>query len=160
MGAARMEVTLLQQDCRETGKTALGAAVTPAVRGATPFPVLPITIGAGQAVVHRGWAAAREAALAALRSGPCVVVVVGAPGTGKTLLLDELACALDQAGVTTVLHRRGDLGADEATTPDAQAAFWVMLVDEADRIDEAALGRLAAEPTIRLGARVQAYPGR
>ncbi len=132
-------MNLRQQDTSAAGMTA-------AVTGLTLLPVLPITIGAGQAVAHRGWIAAREAALAALRAGPCVVAVAGAPGTGKTLLLEELARVLGESGIATTMHRRGDLGGDEtAGARDTEAVFRVALIDEADRMDEAALARLAAE---------------
>ncbi len=139
-------MNLRQQDHRAAGTIAAGAAATWAGPGAAPLPVLPITIGAGQAIAHRGWVAAREAALAALRSGPSLVAIAGAPGTGKTLLLEELARVLTASGAAITLHRRGDLGQDAAAgAGDAQAAFRVVLIDEADRMDETALARLAAD---------------
>ncbi len=139
-------MTPVRQDYRNIGKPASGPTVRVALSTATPFPVLPVTIEAGQAVAHRGWRKARERALTAFLSGPCVVVVAGGPGTGKTLLLEELARALKTAGAATILHRRGDLGQDGWITPDGQATFRVMLIDEADRMDGAALAHLAADP--------------
>ncbi len=145
--------------------------------GGSTLPVLPITIGADQAVAHSAWTAAREAALAALLSGPSVVVVAGPPGTGKTLMLEDLALALDRSGAATLLHRRGDLGSlagpgpagagaqpdgferpgglewpqdpempGRGLAPDVLPAFRVRLIDEADRLDDAALAALAADP--------------
>jgi hypothetical protein len=48
-------------------------------------------VGPEHAIAHRTWQAARDQALAAVLGGPCLVLVVGPAGTGKTLLLEELA---------------------------------------------------------------------
>ena len=85
---------------------------------------------------HQGWREAHDQVLAALAAGPRLVALLGPAGTGKTLLLRELAHALRAAGRKAELVARGDLHFDAATSE-------VVLVDEAARLDEAALRSLA-----------------
>ncbi len=85
---------------------------------------------------HQGWRTARDQVLAALAAGPGLVALLGPAGTGKTLLLSELARALRAAGRETELVGRGDLHFNAGT--DA-----VVLVDEAARTEEATLSSLA-----------------
>jgi len=108
---------------------------------ASPFP---ITIGPEQAVAHRGWREARERVLAAARAGPSLVLVLGPAGTGKTLLLQDAARALRAEGIDVLLNLRGDVPADAPTEKAAGGTRRrVVLIDEADRLNEAMLDRLA-----------------
>ncbi len=86
--------------------------------GLAGFPFRLQTVPA-EAVPHRSWARAREAALAALSRGESVAAL-GRPGTGKTLLLQSLWQALRDAG-----RRPGTLG---------QADCDVVIVDEAGAV--------------------------
>ena len=108
-----------------------------------PFP---ITIGPEQAVAHRGWVEARDRALSVIGAGHGLVLVLGAPGSGKTLLLQEIARTLRAAGVDVILLPRGDLVLDLAETEMAAAGMGqrrrVVLIDEAHRMNEAALNHL------------------
>ncbi len=85
---------------------------------------------------HQGWRAARDQVLAALAAGPGLITLLGPAGTGKTLLLRDLARSLQAAGREVELVGRGDLQFDAGATD-------VVLVDEAARMDEAALDSLA-----------------
>ncbi len=126
------------------GETDASQAIVQAPR-ATRFPVLPLTIAAGEAVAHHGWTVARQEAMGAFRFGPAIVVVSGGPGTGKTLLLEELAHALAETGAPTTLCQRGDLSPEEVA-PLGDAPFRILLIDEADRMDLPALASLATNP--------------
>lgn len=120
----------------------------------------PAASDAGSPVAHRAWREARERALAAVRAGGGLVVVLGPPGTGKSLLLRELARALGRDGHDVLLRPRGDVpvetdsraAGDAAGDAPGEAAGAlgprVVLIDEAHRLDGAALDRLG-----RLGAR-------
>lgn len=89
-----------------------------------------------EAIAHPGWRQARAAVLAALGRGEAVVLL-GLPGTGKTLLLQDLAQALRHEGWSVRLVERGD-----ALHPALRAD--VLLVDEAGRMGADALDRLCA----------------
>ena len=93
-------------------------------------------IAPADAVVHRSWREARDAALAALAGGQARIAVLGDTGTGKTLLLHVLAEALREQGRTLSVSGSGWLPAElssEAT----------VLLDDAERLDEATLRQLA-----------------
>ncbi len=131
---------------------------------AAPLPGLgspfPITIGPEQAVAHRGWIEARDRVLSVLLAGRGLVLLLGAPGTGKTLLLQEIARTLRADGTDVLLLPRGDLVIDaaEAELADAGAGRRrrAVLIDEADRTTEAALdhlGRLGTRAFVLAGTR-------
>ncbi len=132
----------------QTRARAMGAVSGTGIAGPLPSTgsPFPITIGPEQAVAHHGWAEARDRVLSAVLDGPSLVLVLGAPGTGKTLLLQELARTLRAAGTDVVLQSRGDLPIDAAEIGMAAnsgvARRRVVLIDEADRMNEAALERL------------------
>jgi hypothetical protein len=103
-----------------------------------------LQISPAEAVPHRSWLHAREAALAALSRGESVAVLVR-PGTGMTLLLQSLRQGLRDRG-----RRPGPLG-----QPDCD----LVIVDEAGAVPRSefiALGEsgkpfvLAALPDTRL----------
>ena len=110
----------------------------PAFGAATPFLA---EIGAEEAVAHRAWTEARSQVLEAVLAGPCLVVVLGSTGTGKTLLLQDLAWALRGAGASVLVQPRDDLPLEAANPRDA-GRRRVVLVDDADQMNEAALERL------------------
>lgn len=113
-----------------------------------------------QIIEHPSWTTARETALALVTAGPCLIVLLGPPGSGKSALLRSLATALCERGQDVCLLDFDD------SRPDLGRAD-VVLVDEADRISEVRLdelsrrgGRpvvLAVLPTS--GERFRHYPG-
>lgn len=117
---------------------------------AAPFP---ITIGPEQAIPHRGWCEARDRILAALRADPSLVLLLGEPGTGKTLLLQDIARLLRADGADVRLQPRGDLPLDSASTA-VPGQRRIVLIDEADRLNATALARLG-----QLGARAFVLAG-
>ncbi len=90
----------------------------------------------GEAVAHPAWRRAQAAVLAALGRGE-VAVLLGPPGTGKSLLLQNLAQALRREGQSVHLVERGD-ALDPALGTD------ILLIDEAGRMGADALARLCA----------------
>ena len=82
---------------------------------------------------HPGWEAALAAALAAMRARK-LVLLVGAPGTGKSLLLARL-CAVLSAEGARVAHLR-HAGVNDRPEAD------ILLVDEADKRPPAELAEL------------------
>lgn len=108
-------------------------------------------MGVNPPVEHRAWREARDQVLASVRSGGGLILVLGLPGTGKSLLLRELADMLRNAGYDVLLQLRGDIPIEAAETANGgseQPRPRVVLIDEADRITGAALERLG-----HLGAR-------
>ena len=95
-----------------------------------------LTLDLADITEHQGWRTARSQVLAALAAGPGVVALLGPAGTGKTLLLRELARALREAGRPAELVGRGDRHFDAGTGE-------VVLIDEAARMGDAALDSLA-----------------
>ena len=90
----------------------------------------------GEVVAHRGWQQARAAIFAAVGRGDAVALL-GLPGTGKTLLLQDLARTLRDEGWSARLIERGD-ALQPASGDD------VLLVDEAGRMGADVLARLCA----------------
>ncbi len=88
-------------------------------------------------VAHRNWQAALEAVWAGLEQGHGTVVVLGAAGTGKSLMLGVLSERLRAAGTPATLARRVDCGL-------AMDAAGTLLIDEADALGDAALDCVAA----------------
>ncbi len=104
--------------------------------------VAPLTPSTGQIVAHRGWSTARDALIAAVQAGPGIVALLGPAGTGKTLLLHDVARALQAELPNVLLVDRGD------AVPDAEALQGAVLIDEADRMDADALANLARRPDL------------
>lgn len=108
-------------------------------------------------VAHRSWREAHDRVLAAVRAGRGLVLLSGSAGTGKTLLLQELARTLRVAGFDALLQLRGDIPIDPEQAEAGcagGAGLRVILVDEAHRLDEAALrqlGRLGAGSLVLAG---------
>jgi hypothetical protein len=86
---------------------------------------------------HSAWLATEAALWRAIRGGSGVVALLGAPGVGKTLMLDALQHRLRAEGVAAQRLDFGDLASGAETAP-------VLLVDEAHRIEDVALRALAA----------------
>jgi len=105
-----------------------------------------------EAVAHPGWLRARASLLAALHSGRAMVLL-GLPGSGKTLLLQEVARALRQEGRAVRLAGRGDAlnGSDDA---------HVLLVDEAGCMGPDALAGLCARPAPFVAAALPGFTDR
>ena len=95
----------------------------------------------GSVVPHGGWRAGFDASLAALMQGPACVILLGAPGTGKTLLLRELADSLRRRGRIVRFLMCGDLPVGTVGENGE-----VLLIDEAARMAPAVLAGLAAQP--------------
>lgn len=103
------------------------------------------TLDPAEAFASQAFEAARDAALRELRHGARLVALIGAAGTGKTLLLQAIAAQLAAEGQRIRRLDRGDL-VNEAALADIE----ILLVDEADAIDDAgllALARRAADPS-------------
>lgn len=109
------------------------AAAGPALAPDMPFR---LQVAPGKAVPHPGWRRARAAVLAALERGEGAALL-GPPGSGKTLLLRDLARALRHESRPVCLVESGD-----ALNP--ALGEGVLLVDEAGCMDEGTLARLCA----------------
>jgi hypothetical protein len=90
-------------------------------------------------VPHRNWTAARDRALEAVRRGTKMTGILGPPGVGKTLLLEDLARTLEASGVDVWLLPPGEAayGADED---------GVVLIDEDCRLNGEAWARMFRSP--------------
>ncbi|HEY8612203.1 MAG TPA: hypothetical protein VIL69_13015 [Roseomonas sp.] len=99
-------------------------------------------------VPHSGWEEARSRAAQAVDAGARVVAVIGAAGTGKTLLLTELADMLRDRHPGVRLLRTPH-HPDRAAAATSEA---ILLLDEADRASDAELAAfLGAGPRILAG---------
>jgi hypothetical protein len=90
-------------------------------------------------VPHRNWTAARDKALEAVRRGTKMTAILGPPGVGKTLLLEDLARTLEASGVDVWLLPPGEAacGSDED---------GVVLIDEDCRLNGEAWARMFRSP--------------
>ncbi|HZH47682.1 MAG TPA: hypothetical protein VEY31_13700, partial [Roseococcus sp.] len=95
------------------------------------------TVAPATPVSHRAWAAARRALIEAHAGERRLAALLGPPGIGKTFLLAELDRHFRGAGYQVERIAHGDLLTGEEVAP-------ILLVDEADRLDDAALRALAA----------------
>lgn len=86
--------------------------------------------------VHPGWQQARMAALALLGRGESAALL-GATGTGKTMLLQDLARTLRGRGRSVRIVERGD-------ALETSSRSDILLVDEAGSLDRNALAALCA----------------
>ena len=103
---------------------------------------LPITLGPEHAVPHPAWVEARDNLLVATAGYPSLTLLLGPAGTGKSLLLQDLAQHLRATGSEVLYQARGDLPVEAAERGNAARRRFV-LIDEADRMDKAALDRLS-----------------
>ena len=114
-----------------------GGALAPlAAFASDPGIALPVAIGSDEAVAHRGWRNARDRVLAAVEIAPSLTVIVGAAGTGKSLLLQDVARTLRAEGTAVWLQGSGELDVD----PPGPSS--VALIDEAERMSAAVVARL------------------
>lgn len=104
----------------------------------SPNAAFRLNITPEQAIAHPAWRQARAALLAAVQEGKAAALI-GPPGSGKTLLLQDVARALRQDGWTVNSAARTG-AADNRTAPG------VLLADEADYLDPAALAALCVRP--------------
>ena len=102
-----------------------------------PSTAFRLHVAPGHATAHAGWLQARSAALAALDAGKAAVLL-GPPGSGKSLLLQDLAVALRRHHDVTCLPR-GDL-------VHGAPASGILLVDEADGLEADVLASLRDGP--------------
>ena len=105
-------------------------------------PALPIPSpeAARQVVPHSGLNDARHQAMAALDAGARTIAVIGAAGTGKTLLMGELADLLRARQATVhLLRTTHDLLTFRLAQGDAPDPSAAVLLDEADRAGDAEL---------------------
>lgn len=87
------------------------------------------------------WRRARDQACAVLLKGEKLVLVTGSSGTGKTLLLEDVARILRTAGWRASFHVSGAKLEDELAGGGGRSA---LLVDDADQLSEAELAAASA----------------
>lgn len=104
------------------------AAPTPRVLRPQPLAIIPF----------EAWVAVRDRVAAALLGGTRCLFITGAAGTGKTVMLEDVARVLRAAG-RTVLVRQAD------TDPAPPGRGETLFVDEADRLPQVKLRRLMDE---------------
>jgi hypothetical protein len=86
-------------------------------------------------IAHPAWSEARETIIAEVNAGHALIALLGPPGTGKTVLLRDLATRFAELGRAVCLLEFGD-------SPQDVGAAEIVLVDEADRISASRLDEL------------------
>lgn len=115
-------------------------------------PLFQLQIAPDAAFPHPAWQQARAAVLKALDNGS-IAVLLGPPGSGKSLLLKELARTLRQAGKPARLIERTE-------ALDGPPGNGILLVDEADTLSPDALAILCAGPAPVVLAALPGFPAR
>lgn len=115
-------------------------------------PLFQLQIAPDAAFPHPAWQQARAAVLEALDNGS-IAVLLGPPGSGKSLLLKELARTLRQAGKSARLIERTE-------ALDGPPGNGILLVDEADTLSPDALATLCAGPAPVVLAALPGFPAR
>ena len=103
-----------------------------------PAPAAPARVTRPQPLAiipFEAWVTIRDRATAALLGGTRFVLITGPAGTGKTVMLEDVARVLRAAG-RTVLVRQAD------TDPAPPQRGETLFVDEADRLPQARLRQL------------------
>lgn len=115
-------------------------------------PLFQLQIAPEAAFPHPAWQQARAAALRALDSGG-IAVLLGPPGSGKSLLLKDLARTLRRAGRPARLIERTE-------ALDGPPGSGILLVDEADTLGADALLALCSGPAPVVFAALPGFPER
>lgn len=96
-------------------------------------------------VQHDGWTHALSQALAALRRGGYTVLLCGAAGTGKTMLLREVARTLEAEGFVVDMRLHPGVAPLQLGEDPGRPERRVVLVDEADRLSIDEIMRLLGD---------------
>ena len=115
-------------------------------------PLFHLQIAPDAAFPHPAWQHARAVVLKALEDGG-ITVLLGLPGSGKSLLLKELARTLRRAGKPArLIEQTGAL--------DGPPGSGILLVDEADTLSPDALAALCAGSAPIVLAALPGFPAR
>ena len=115
-------------------------------------PLFQLQIAPDAAFPHIAWQQARAAVLEVLDEGG-ITVLLGPPGSGKSLLLKELARTLRRAGKPARLIERTD-------ALDGPPGSGILLVDEADTLSPDALAALCSGSAPVVLAALPGFPAR
>ncbi|HSU04394.1 MAG TPA: ATP-binding protein, partial [Acetobacteraceae bacterium] len=86
-------------------------------------------------IAYPAWSKARETILARANAGPALIALLGPPGTGKTVLLRDLATTFGERGRAVCRLDFPDCAAEVGSAA-------IVLVDEADRLSASRLDEL------------------